>query len=348
MVRVLVVEDSITQREILRQLFASDADFQVVGEAATGIEAVELAARLRPDVVLMDIHMPTMDGISATHEIMRRSPVPIVITSATLRKEDVNLAMKAFEAGAISVIEKPQGAVLLHLSKIAPQLRTELLAAASVKMNRRTSTVRRTDPVQERVRGHQTPRREVIGICTSTGGPAVLLEILSAVSKPIPLAVLLVQHISHGFVEGFARWLAESTGHAVRLASQGSTLEPGIWVAPPGRHLAIDEQKRIALPLPDPDDLHCPSANVLLGSLARYAGRSAIGILLTGMGDDGATGLLELKTAGGTTIVQDEKSSLIWGMPKAGRDLGAADFELDPSAIAQFMSKAFAGHSRLV
>ena len=178
---------------------------------------------------------------------------------------------------------------------------------------------------------------EVIGIATSTGGPPVLLEIFSALPKPFPLPVLLVQHISEGFVEGFARWLGDMTGQPTRLATDGARLEPGIWLAPGGRHLALANRARIELPPRRATDLHCPSANVLFDSLSRHAGTASLGILLTGMGDDGASGLLALKKSGGQTIIQDEASSLIWGMPKSAKELGAAVLELNPAEIVRVM-----------
>lgn len=340
MIRLLIVEDSVTQREIFRRLFAEDGAFTIVGEAATGEEAIRLVQQHLPDVVLMDIHMPGMGGIEATREIMRVCPVPIVVASATLRKQDIDLAMKAIEAGAVSVIQKPAGAVLLHLQKIAPQLRRELVAASQAVLLKRTSPARQRvlTPVSTKLAA--IGNVEVIGVATSTGGPPVLLQIFSALPKPFPLPVLLVQHISDGFVEGFTRWLGEMTGQPTRLATDGARLEPGIWIAPVGRHLALANRVRIELPPRRANDLHCPSANVLFDSLSRHAGRSSLGILLTGMGDDGASGLLALKQAGGHTVIQDEASSLIWGMPKSAKELGAANQELNPAEIVWVMMKS--------
>ena len=340
MIRLLLVDDSVTQREIFRRLFAEDGAFTVVAEAANGEEAVALVLKHVPDVVLMDIHMPGMDGIAATREIMRLCPVPIVVASATLRRQDIDLAMKAIEAGAVSVIEKPQGAVLLHLQKIAPQLREELLAASTAIVRRRPFPATARVPAPTSAKTAATGQVEVIGIAASTGGPPVLLEIISALPKPFPLPVLLVQHISEGFVEGFARWLGEMTGHPTRLATDAARLEPGIWLAPGGRHLALANRARLELPLRRANDLHCPSANVLFDSMSRHAGKSSLGILLTGMGDDGATGLLALKKSGGQTVIQNEATALIWGMPKSAKELGAANQELSPSEIVRVMIAA--------
>ncbi len=333
-IRVLIVEDSVTQREIFRRLFSEDGQFTVVAEAATGHEAILMVQKHMPDVVLMDIHMPDMDGITATREIMRRFPVPIVVASSTLRKHEVDLAMTAFEAGAVSVMEKPQGAVLLNLHRIAPLLRDELIAATKAKLRLplRNAAKRTSEPVARSTTNRSAWK--VVGICASTGGPPVLLEILSGIPKPYPLPILLVQHISHGFEEGFARWLSSSTGQTVSLAADGQRLSPGVWMCEGGRHLTLAEGNRIELPLGGAGDLHSPSGNPLFESLAKSAGSTAVGILLTGMGSDGASGLLTLKRAGGTSMIQNEATCLIWGMPRAARENGAALHELSPAEIA--------------
>ncbi len=334
MIRVLIVDDSITQREILKRLVNGDSAFTVIAEARNGREAIAKVLENPPDVVLMDIHMPDMDGIEATRQIMRQCPVPIVVASATLQKQDVNLALQALEAGAVSVISKPQGAVLLHLDKIAPSLRNELLAASTVKIPRHDSTaLRRTVPALP-AQSSRTQPIDIIGVCASTGGPPVLMQIFAAIPKPVPVPILLVQHISEGFEEGFARWLSDTTGQSVRLATSEQRLAPGIWMAPNGTHLTVSSPTRISLIPKNPKDIHSPSGNPQFQSLATHFGPRAAGVLLTGMGDDGAQGLLTLRLAGGTTIIQDEASCMIWGMPKSGKQLNAACQELNPADIA--------------
>ena len=339
MIRVLIVDDSITQREILKRLVNGDGAFTVIAEARNGREAIAKVLEHSPDVVLMDIHMPDMDGIEATRQIMQQCPVPIVVASATLRKQDVNLALQAIEAGAVSVISKPEGAVLLHLEKIAPSLRNELLAASTAKLKRRVSSGRCESAPQ---RPSAIPRAnpiEIIGVCASTGGPPVLMQLFSSLPKPVPVPVLLVQHISAGFEEGFARWLSDMTGQCVRLATSGQKLEPGIWMAPNGTHLTVSSRARIALVPKNLKDIHSTSGNPQFESLAKHFGSRAVGVLLTGMGDDGARGLLALKLAGGMTIIQDEASCMIWGMPKSGKQLDAATHELNPVEIAAALTQ---------
>jgi two-component system chemotaxis response regulator CheB len=288
----------------------------------------------------MDIHMPDMNGVEATREIMRRFPVPIVIASATLKKHDIDLGLEALNAGAIAVIAKPEGAVLLNLEKISAKLRGEIESAARVRLKPAVSlgSDKKRDPWGRRGR-IQVNAVEAIGICASTGGPAVLNEILSALPQPFSIPILLVQHITQGFEESFADWLSKRSGQSVGIASDGQTLAPGVWMAPGGTHLTLSNAKCFALCAPKPGDIHCPSGNPLFASLAKRLAPRAAGVLLTGMGDDGAMGLLELKQAGGTTISQDEASSFIWGMPKAAQELKASTHELAPREIAQAMTE---------
>lgn len=339
MVTVLIVDDSVTQREILKRILESDPDFAVAGEARDGREAVAMVEQCAPDVVLMDVHMPAMDGIEATRQIMARCPVPIVVISASLRKHDVDHSLAALEAGAVSVISKPKGAALLHLHSIAPELRSELMVASQAQ-------VRKMRPATENLANDRpTPavcsegRVEAIGICVSTGGPKTLVEILSALPSSFSIPVLLVQHISAGFEGGFAQWLSGRTGQTAQLAADGDRLAAGIWLAPSGRHLTVQSQNRISLIEPAPQDIHCPSGDPLFASLAKHLGAKATGVQLTGMGNDGAQGLLALKQAGGETIIQAEDTCLIWGMPKAAKELGAACHELKPCEIAAVLAR---------
>ncbi|MGE0605673.1 MAG: chemotaxis-specific protein-glutamate methyltransferase CheB, partial [Pirellulales bacterium] len=346
MIRVLIVEDSVTQREIFKRLLNADPAFTVMAEARNGREAVAKVLEHPPDVILMDIHMPDMDGIEATREIMRLCPVPIVIASATLKKQDVNLALQALEAGAVSVISKPEGALLLHLESIAPGLRDELLAASRAKLPKVAGRAARSAAMKKPAPTASIHLADIIGVCASTGGPPVLAQIFSALPKPVPLPVLLVQHISQGFEEGFARWLSDVTGQSVRLAAAGQKLEPGVWMAPNGTHLTVASTARLALVPKEAKDIHAPSGNPLFESLAKTFQARALGVLLTGMGDDGARGLLALRQAGGTTIIQDEASCMIWGMPKSGKQLDAAMHEMNPSGIASALTHMLARRTK--
>ena len=219
MIRILIVDDSVTQREILHNVLEADGEFVVVGMARDGSYAVEMVKEHQPDVVLMDIHMPIMDGIEATRQIMSQCPVPIIIISATLRKRDIDHGLAAFEAGAVSIVQKPKGAALLHLKKIGPELREAILAASQARVKRRATAVPIVQPASPDKADTAAALVEVVGICVSTGGPPILVEIFSALPKPYPLPILLVQHISEPFVEGFATWLSTRTGQSVRIVT---------------------------------------------------------------------------------------------------------------------------------
>jgi two-component system chemotaxis response regulator CheB len=339
MIRVLVVEDSVTQREILCRIVRDDVELTVAGEARNGTEAIEMVRELSPDVVLMDVHMGEMNGIEATRTIMRDHPTPVVIMSSTLQQRDIDLAVEAMRVGAVMAIEKPKGAALLHMRKMAPELYRVLRAAAGTRV--RTTAVRNAERPKVVAGKYQLPPGsiKVIGVASSAGGPSILVEIFSALPRDYPIPILLVQHISPGFEEGFANWLSQQTGQVAKIATKSHKLEPGIWLAPTGHHIVLNSPHQIGLLPRQSKDIHCPAGDPLLASIADQLGTSAVGVVLTGMGDDGARGLLALKEAGGQTIIQDEATSMVWGMPQAAKKAGASQFELNPAEIADALCR---------
>lgn len=339
MIKVLIVEDSVTQREILARVVRSHCEMVVAGEAKSGEEAVEKVRELAPDVVLMDVQMDEMNGIDATRQIMRENPVPIVIMSSTLRKRDIDLAVEALRVGAVAAIEKPKGAALLHLAKIAPMLHQILHEAAGTKVRKTNAEPTIKPPVTSAEYQLPTGPVNVIGVCSSAGGPSVLVQIFSALPANYKIPILLVQHISAGFEEGFANWLTHQTGQTARIAGEGQRLTPGIWLGPKDNHLVLKTPTRIGWLPRREDDIHCPAGNPLLVSIAEQQGRNAVGVVLTGMGDDGAKGLLAMKQSGAQTFIQDEATTLVWGMPKAAKKLGAFDYELTPPEIADALCR---------
>jgi len=267
MIRVLLVEDSVVQREILRRVLSVDSVFTIVAEARNGKEAVRMVEEHRPDVVLMDIHMPDMNGVEATREIMRRFPVPIVIASATLKKHDMDMGLEALSAGAVTVIAKPEGAVLLNLDKMSAHLRAELKAASKLKLKPVAALPPKnmgTDSGKV-LGGALTEPVEVIGVCTSTGGPPVLVEIFSALPRPFSIPILLVQHITQGFDASFASWLSERSGQPVGMALEGQRLTSGIWMSPTGNHLILQNSRYLSMPAQKPADIHCPKRGAHTG-----------------------------------------------------------------------------------
>jgi two-component system chemotaxis response regulator CheB len=288
--------------------------------------------QLSPDVISMDIQLPGIQGFEATRQIMARRPTPIVIVSGIERRE-VNLAMEAFKAGALSVVEKPVATGHEAYEAIARRLCTQLAIMSEVKVIRRRDINYRPRP--DRVSTTNGPSRwRLLAIAASTGGPNALLQLLSGLTPGFPLPIAIVQHMTPAFLDGFSRWLSDVTSFPVSLVKEPVELSPGrIFLASGDTHLLIEASRGT----PDhgpPVRNHRPSANVLFSSAAKSFGSSAIGVLLTGMGDDGALGLREIKSAGGFTIAEAESSAVIYGMPGAGVAAGGVCESLPLDDIA--------------
>jgi two-component system, chemotaxis family, protein-glutamate methylesterase/glutaminase len=329
MIRVVVAEDSAVVRAHLVHLLDGDDQLSVVGEAGDGEEAVALAERQRPDVVVLDIHMPRMDGYQAARAIMERAPAPIVMATASANRSDTQTAFDALEAGALVVVEKPRGPGHPGADEAARELVRTVRLMAGVKVVRRWPA--RT-PLARRPEPRKAPG--VIAMAASTGGPAVLASMLRQMDYELGCPLLLVQHISPGFTEAFADWLGTSTWRPVKLARGGElTLPDTVYVAPAEQHLGIAKGGRIQLRPRGAVNGFCPSASHLFGSVADSYGPAAAGVVLTGMGRDGAEGLGRLRKSGGVTIAQDQASSVVFGMPAAAIESGAAELVLSPDRI---------------
>jgi two-component system chemotaxis response regulator CheB len=340
MIRVLVVEDSPTVREFLRQILCSDPAIEVVATAETGEEALEAVERFRPDIVTMDIHMPRMNGFDATRRIMETHPTPIVIVSGAADATDTAKAFRAIESGALAVLSKPAGVGHPdHQVSTAELVRTVKLMS-EVKVVRRwpryrpAEVVPETSPCREiRLRTtHSQPR--IVAIGASTGGPPVLQTILAALPRDFPIPVLIVQHIAAGFTQGLVEWLAQSSSLPVHVPTHGQSVLPGhVYVAPDGLHMAVGADGNIQLRLDEPENGLRPSVACLFRSVAKAYGPSAVGVLLTGMGKDGAWELKLMKEQGAVTIAQDRETSVVHGMPGEAIRLGGATYVLSPEKI---------------
>jgi two-component system, chemotaxis family, protein-glutamate methylesterase/glutaminase len=333
MIRVLVVEDSMVTREYLCAVLGEDPELEVVGTARDGVEALAAAERLRPDVILMDVHMPRVGGIDATRQIMARVPTPIVLTTGGLDSAETGLAFEAIKAGALTLVEKPGG---LDSPETQELVRTVKLMA-EVKVVRRW---RPGEAVERKVAPSAALQRiRAIAIGASTGGPAALAGILGTLHPAQSIApILVVQHISPGFAPGLAEWLGKETRLPVRLARDGELLVPcTVRIAPDGLEMGIGPGNRIVLRAVATTYGFQPTVDHLFESLAASYGAEAMGILLTGMGRDGAAGLQRLRQAGSLTVAQDEATSVIFGMPGEAVRLGAAEHVLAPSEIARLI-----------
>jgi two-component system, chemotaxis family, protein-glutamate methylesterase/glutaminase len=344
-IRAIVVDDSPTAQKLLVTILQRAEGIQVVGVGADGEEAVRLTKRLRPSVVTMDVRMPRMDGLEATRRIMRDTPTPIVVVTADLMQADMNLTFEALRAGALTVVGKPGLADRETCERV---IRTvKLMAAVPVvhHWDRRDwrppealealhppAPATRADPsVEKDVEGQV----QMIGIASSTGGPATLAKILGRLPADFSAPILVVQHVTNGFVTGLAEWLDGVTPLHVGLASHGETPQPGnILLAPDDYHVQVNAQGVVELSKGTPYKGLRPSANYLFHSLARAYGHRAIGIVLTGMGDDGVEGLLALRQAGGLTLAQDEQSCVVYGMPREAVTRDAVDQVLPLDQIA--------------
>lgn len=332
--RALVVDDSVVSRRLLRSLLERDPELEVAGEAEDGRAAVAAAMRLRPDVIVMDVRMPEMDGLEATKEIMRRCAAPIVLVTAGTGRPEVDMSFAALEAGALAILDKPAVGGDGRSPETAEFVETVKLMAEVRVVGRRfdvRSAPGRGPGFDESV----SPEVDVVAIAASTGGPAALAKILRGLPAGLRVPVLVVQHIGPGFDEGLVSWLAASSALPVRLAAAGDRLRPGeVVVCPHDRHLGLAGGMRVELSDAEPVRAHRPSATYLFRSIARAPGVRGLGIILTGMGEDGMQGLVELKQSGGLIVAQDEATSVVYGMPARIVERGIADAVLPVEEIA--------------
>ena len=326
MTNVLIVDDSATLRHLIRAILDTDPELRVVGEARNGEEAVAMVARLQPDVVTMDIQMPLMDGYEAIRRIMSENPVPIVVLTSTESDIRLGATYKGVESGALMVVGKPHG--LLGDDPDADELINVVKAMADVKVIRRRWNTRLKPELSGDRKTVSRPLKtayQVVAVGTSTGGPPALRTVLGELPAIFPVPILVVQHISKGFTTGLARWLNETIALRVKLAEAAEPLLGGtVYIAPDGVHLQVSGQKKVVLLKENPLDGHLPSVTALFNSVAKAYGPAAVGLLMTGMGRDGANGLYAMKQSGAYTIAQDEASSIVFGMPKEAIAMGAA------------------------
>jgi two-component system chemotaxis response regulator CheB len=362
--RVLVVDDSAFMRKVLEGIFNADPQLQVVGHAKDGREAIALAESLKPDVITMDLNMPHMDGLQATAQIMTSNPRPVVIVSSE-SKEGADSTLKALELGAIEFVTKPSSGIDLDMQSVREDLLRKVRMAAKVRVVRTASTLAKQ--VQSAGSAALSPTRilqppapsappqasgdlrfPVVVLAASTGGPATVMRLAPGFTRDFPAAVFLVQHMPAAFTTQYALQLAEFTSIRVKEAEASEAVQPGtLYICPGGQHLRVSPMGRIQLDsVTGRIDGYLPNIDVTMESVAAFAGALSIGVVLTGMGSDGARGSKAIKNAGGLVIAQDEASSVIFGMPAEAIKTGAVEQVLNIDDIYPAIEKRVLGLTR--
>jgi len=338
-IAVLVVDDSPIIREALINTLESDKEIKIIGTASDGKEAIELVPKLKPDIITMDIIMPIMDGLEATEYIMAYHPTPILVITSLL-PADMEIAFKALNAGALDIIERPNISELVKpTSKIRKQLIDKIKILAQVKVithlgGRLQKKEKKPLPIPT-IPPQERENFKIIGIASSTGGPKTVRKILSKLPVDFPIPIVIVQHISEGFIKGLVDWWNNECAIQIQEGRDGEKLRNGVvYVSPSFVHMTVTKNGRIKLEDTPPVGGHKPAANVLLSSVAEAFPKTSIGIILTGMGDDGALGIKAIKDRGGFTIAEDEASCAIFGMPKVAIEMGVIDKVLPLDEIA--------------
>jgi two-component system chemotaxis response regulator CheB len=317
----------------LSRFLECDEEIEVVGIAPTGEQTIADVERLEPDLLTLDMQLPGMDGLEVVKRLMGSSPLPIVVLSAKVARGSER-AVETLAAGALEVLAKDQLRLDRPDDLWAQAMRSRLRRLSSMRVARPALTRRRSPaaPPVSSLASRPARAARAVGVGASTGGPPVLETILHGLAAGFPVPVLVVQHMAPGFIEGFARWLDHRLAVDVGIADDGGRATPGVWFAPDGAHLRLTGSMRFDL-VEKPEGPHRPSVDVLLSSLAQSVKGEAVGVVLTGMGRDGAAGAAEIRRAGGIVIAQDEASSVVYGMPRAVAEEGV-DLVLPPAEIA--------------
>ncbi|MCK9259593.1 MAG: chemotaxis-specific protein-glutamate methyltransferase CheB [Azoarcus sp.] len=342
LIRVLLVDDSPLARELLRDVLERDPRLTVVGVAGNGLEGVAAAQRLQPDVVVMDVHMPELDGYAAARRIMETAPTRIVMVTATTRPDDVADTFRTLEAGALVVLPKPTGPGSADFTMLVKEFLSTVRLMAEVPVVRRWPMRTAAPPLPPP--RHLPAHVRVIALGASTGGPQALRDILIRLPKNLAVPLLIVQHISSAFTDGFAEWLGDASGYPVHVAQAGQLVRNGIaYLAPAGKQMGLRPDGVIDLVDAPSEHGVLPAISYLFRSMATGFGRASVGVLLTGMGRDGALELKAMREAGAVTIAQDAASSIVFGMPGEAIRLNAATHVLAPPDIATMITR-LAGH----
>lgn len=333
MIKVLIVEDSLVAQQLLTHILNGEPGIQVIGTAATGDEAIKFVNKTKPDVITMDFYLPDANGLQVARQIMETKPVPIIIVSATWTADQYSEAFSLMDAGAVGTMKRPPGPGHSEHESLAQELIQLVKSMSEIKVVRRSAKFKAK---QFEVAQIPFMMRRLVVIGASTGGPPVLDTILSQLPAHYPYPIVIVQHIAEGFLDGLVNWLQPKCKLKIHIAENNQLIEAGhVYIAPDHHHLAVTSQERLILSDAEPENGIRPSVCFLFRSVAKTYGSRAIGILLTGMGRDGAAGLHQMREQGAITIAQDQGTSAVFGMPNEAIKLGAAQFILPPDKIAQ-------------
>ncbi len=335
-IRVLLVEDSPVALKVLTRILQQSPQIELVGTACSGVEALELIPQVQPQVICTDLHMPKMDGLELTSEIMDRFPLPILVISVSVQAEDTKQVFQLLDAGAVDIFPKPIAGLTTDNLELNQELVNKIRVLSGVRVFRkkrvRAKSYLSTSPLLSNKSKSFQPR--IVAVGASTGGPQALQNLFRQLPSHFP-PLICVQHISTGFLEGLINWLQQDCILSVEIAQAQKKPEPGhIYFPPENYHLALDKHGQFFYLDSPPVNGHRPAINVTFDSVAQYYGKHAVGILLTGMGQDGALGLKSIRQAGGFTIAQDESTCVVFGMPKVAIELDAAHQVLPIQAIA--------------
>ncbi|WP_240772864.1 chemotaxis-specific protein-glutamate methyltransferase CheB [Phragmitibacter flavus] len=349
-ISVMIVEDSRVVREFLECIIERDPRLKVVASVGTGEEALRVIRHAVPDVISMDIRLPGMNGLELTKRIMTEQPTPIVVVSSEVEDEELKISMNALRAGALAVVQKPVGVSHADYEKVAQSLCTRLAIMSEVRVIRQRVSLR-SEAVDVSLSAGLVKRMEdrvmvrrpaILGLVASTGGPSALVKVLNDLMANFPVPVVLVQHITPGFMRGFVKWLNEVVAQEVLEAEEGQRMEAGkVYVAPAECHLAMSERGVLRLDGSAMVSMQKPSGTVLFRSMAKVYGAEACGVLLTGMGEDGALGMRDIHEAGGLTIAEHASTAVVYGMPAAAVELGAVSEVLPLTQIGGRLNEVF-------
>ncbi len=326
----LIVDDVKIIRDALTAILSSDNDIEIIGTAENGKEAVEKTATLNPDFITMDLRMPIMNGLKAMYKIMKQHPTPILVVSDL---KDSHVAFKALSIGAVDIISKSD----LSMEKMEDLIRkVKTLSKAKIDKKNNFEGTGEGGPSQ----GSKPKKKQIIAIAGSTGGPSALTKILSNISSGFSCPILIAQHMSDGFVPGFVKWLNKTSNLNVKEGEDGETIIPGqVYLLPTNNNMEVEEGGKLKLSTRKTGGAYKPSCNILLSSVASTYRESSVGIILTGAGNDGVDGIMQIKKNNGITVAQDENTSLVFGMAKEAISSGSIDQVLPLQEIASYLDQ---------